>query len=1066
HKELEGLIGFFVNSLVMRTDVSGDPTFRELLARVREVCHGAYTHQDLPFEKLVEELQPQRDLSREAMFQVVLILQNAPASHVNLSEQLTLSPVEASSHSSRYDLEVHAQEHGGRLFLTCIYNTAIFERSTITRLARHFERLLEGVVAHPEWRLSQVPLLTETERHQLLIEFNDAATPYPADRCIHELFETQVQRTPQAPAVVAEDVELTYAELNHRANRLARVLRQRGMTTETLVALCVERSPDMVVAILAILKAGGAYLPLDLDYPRERLAFMLEDSRARFVLTTAALCERVPSSQGCTVLLLDELARAAFTADSVNLPRDSLPESLAYLIYTSGSTGRPKGVALSHRGLCHLVTAHAATVCVQPTDRVLQFASLSFDASVWEIFPTLTTGAALCLGTREKLQPGEPFIEFCRRHQPTVATLPPTALAVLSEADLPTLRTIVSAGEACTLGLVARWAPGRRFINAYGPSEVTVCATLTACHAEDTSLTIGGPIPNAAVYVLDGSMQPVPIGVSGELCIGGAGLARGYLNRPALTAERFVPSPFGVDEGTRLYRTGDLVRWRVDGKLEFLGRIDHQVKIRGYRIELGEIEAALLTHEAVREAVVLARADGDTEAQRLVAYVVPDPAWEPSGEIAPDAIEQVQHWKELYEGTYADADSADPSFNLVGWHSSYTGEALPAEEMRIWRDTRVDQLRELKARRILEIGCGTGLLLMPLVADCEAYHGTDFSQAALDALSACIPAQHQSKVTLVCREANNFAGMEPGSFDLVIINSVIQYFPSADYLQKVLSGALRMLRPGGTLYVGDVRDVRLLEAFQTDIHVSRARRSATCRELLQQVRTRIAQEQELLVAPAFFDGLSHQQRLASPEFRLQRGRHRNELNLFRYDVFFHVGESQTNRTIDNCSWRSWTQNNMSLAALREQLIQDSPVCLGFDDVPNARLDRVLQSLQQLKAENGPATVNELHAELQSRSAQGIDPEDLWALGTELGYRAHIGCGTNPGAMTACFIRADAAESMSYVLPSVCTSQTVCESLTNRPLKGRIGAALLIPLQAHLQARLPGYMVPSAFVFLD
>ncbi len=1064
HKELEGLIGFFVNSLVLRTDLSGDPTFRELLARVRDVWHGAYAHQGLPFEKLVEELRPQRDLSREAMFQVALILQNAPMPEAKLSEHLTVSPVEAPSGATRYDLEVHAFERAGRLFVTFIYNTDIFEAATIERMAHHFEQLLQGLVAHPERPLSQIPLLSEEERQQVVCDANDTATPYPSERCIHELFEEQAQQTPQAIAVVFGDTTLTYAEVNAQANQVAHALRARGVGPDSLVALCVERSPEMLVGVLGILKAGGAYVPLDPEYPAERLAFMLQDARAALLLTKRELLDRVPRPDGYAVLCLDDEPSPGEGQGTENLPLLTKPESLAYVIYTSGSTGRPKGIALPHRGICHLVTSHYARIRVEPTDRVLQFSSLSFDASVWEIFPALVKGASLCLGTRAEMIPGAPLVELCRRHHPTVATLPPTALAVLPEDALAMLRTIVSAGEACTPELVARWAPMRRFINAYGPSEVTVCATLTECHAEDERLTIGGPIPNATAFVLDPRLNPVPVGVPGELYVGGAGLARGYLNEPALTAERFVPDPFG-QAGERLYRTGDLVRWTPDGNVEFLGRIDHQVKIRGFRIELGEIEAALGAHAAVRDAIVMAREDAG-EQKKLVAYIVPDPSWQGQGAGAEDASEQVQDWRDLYEGTYAGSQAEDASFNIVGWQSSYTGEPIPAEEMRTWRDTRVEQLLALRPKRVLEIGCGTGLLLLQIAPHCEAYHGTDFSQAALDYVREALAEEHRGRVTLSCREAADFGGMEAEAYDLVIINSVVQYFPSIEYLREVLGGARRVLGAGGALYVGDVRDLRLLEAYHTDVQQSRARAGGSTRELREVVRTRMEQEKELLIDPAFFEEMSEGLQLGWPELRVQRGGHRNELNLFRYDVLLRGGGDASPSARGDLPWQSWTREGGSVAALRDRLASERPEALGFHDVPNARLEEALGAARLLGEEGGLATVGELRAELKASVGAGVDPEALWGLGESLGYRVSIRCSADPGAMQVLFTRGAGPVDARFGSVAQPGGGQPLGAYANRPLRGRLGSALLAPLRAYLEERLPGYMVPAAFVFLE
>ncbi|MFH0900506.1 MAG: amino acid adenylation domain-containing protein, partial [Pseudomonadota bacterium] len=488
-----------------------------------------------------------------------------------------------------------------------------------------------------------MPLLTEAEERQLLVEWNDTAVEYPREKCVHELFEEQAARTPDAVAVEYEREQLTYAELDERANRLACYLRKLGVGPEAVVGICVERSPEMVVGVLAILKAGGAYLPMDPRYPEERLAFMMDDAGISVLLTQAKLEPMLPVLPGrlvCKVAIDRDWPEIA--QESPQSPRsEAAPDNLAYVIYTSGSTGRPKGTLLCHRGVCNLAAAHARAFDVRKDDRVLQFASFGFDASVSEVFATLTAGATLVMAAPGALLLGAELFDLLRRRSVSLVTLPPTVLAALPRTELPALRTLVVAGEACPPEVMASWKAGRRFVNAYGPTEATVCATLAehsqpsdearcggSGHGDSTgqggmwtSQVIGRPMANTTAYLLDASLCPVPVGVPGEICVAGVGLARGYLGQAGQTAERFVPNPFGEEPGARLYRTGDLGRYLADGSIEYLGRIDQQVKVRGFRIEPGELEAALTTHPAVENAAVVVREDvvGD---KRLCAYVV------------------------------------------------------------------------------------------------------------------------------------------------------------------------------------------------------------------------------------------------------------------------------------------------------------------------------------------------------------------------------------------------------------------------------------------------------------
>ncbi|WP_442936423.1 non-ribosomal peptide synthase/polyketide synthase [Nostoc sp.] len=639
--EIEGLIGFFVNTLVMRTDLSLNPSFNELLPRIREVALSAYAHQDLPFEMLVETLQPERDMSHTPLFQVMFGLQNAPMSEIELTG-LTVSSLPIESSTAKFDLTLSMENTSTGLVGGWEYNTDLFDSSTIERMTGHFACLLEGIVANPSDRISQLPMLTSSEQQQLLVEWNDTQVDYPQNKCIHQLFEEQVERTPNAVAVVFENQQLTYHELNCRANQLAHYLRSLGVKPDALVGICAERSLDIVVGLLGIFKAGGAYVALDPDYPQERLRFMLEDAQVSVLLTQQRLIHRLPEHQA-KLVCLDKAWEEIAQNNQHNLSSGVKASHLAYVIYTSGSTGRPKGVMVEHRGLCNLTHAHIQTFGLHSDSRVLQFASFSFDASIWEVVLALGSGATLYLGTKDSLLPGKPLIEQLRNNCITSITLPPSALAVMPMEELPALQTIIVGGEACSAELIRQWSAGRNFFNAYGPTEATVCATTAKCTEDDEKISIGKAIANTQVYILDENLQLVPVGVPGELHIGGAGLARGYLNRPELTQEKFIPNPFAGSRGAgeqgskgaeilpnsqspvpspRLYKTSDLARYLPDGNIEYLGRIDNQIKIRGFRIEIGEIEAILSQHLGVRENVVVAREDIPGE-KRLVVYFVP-----------------------------------------------------------------------------------------------------------------------------------------------------------------------------------------------------------------------------------------------------------------------------------------------------------------------------------------------------------------------------------------------------------------------------------------------------------
>ncbi len=639
--EIESLIGFFVNTLVLRNNLAGNPTFVELLHRVRDTTVAAYNHQDTPFDLLVEALQPKRNLSHNPLFQVMLVLQNAhavsagrilPDAHAG---PLQTATIDVATNSAKFDLTLLLEEGDDGLKCVWEYNTDLFDAATVARMATHFQILLEGIVADPEQRIAHLPILSDAERHQLLVEWNDTAADYPSDRCIHQLFEAQVERTPNAVAVIFEDQQLTYAELNARANQLAYHLQTLGVGPDVLVGICCERSLEMVIGLLCILKAGGAYVPLDPSYPAERLAFMLDDAAVPVLLTQAHLRPSLPPTAAQVVCLDRECPTIA--AQPETTPASGVqPQHLAYMIYTSGSTGRPKGAMNEHRGVVNRLWWMQDTYHLQPDDRVLQKTPFSFDVSVWEFFWPLFTGAPLVVA-RPKGH-GDPayLATLIQAHQITTLHFVPSMLDAFVAADVlpacPSLRRVICSGEALADGLQQRFFAQSQaeLHNLYGPTEAAVDVSFWPCQRERSHpvVPIGRPVANTQLYVLDARLQPMPIGVAGDLYIGGVQVGRGYRNRPELTTERFIANPFGAGQ---LYRTGDLARWLPDGNLEYLGRMDFQVKLRGFRIELGEIEALLSQQPLVQQAVVVVNKHGDD--QRLVAYVVTQAPHPSSGEL-------------------------------------------------------------------------------------------------------------------------------------------------------------------------------------------------------------------------------------------------------------------------------------------------------------------------------------------------------------------------------------------------------------------------------------------------
>ncbi|GAB4190085.1 MAG: hypothetical protein Fur006_31860 [Coleofasciculaceae cyanobacterium] len=1086
--EIEGLIGFFVNTLVLHTYLGDNPSFRELLGRVREVTVGAYTHQDIPFEYLVEQLQPERSLSHHPLFQVAFALQNTPTEKLELPG-LTLKELNVNTKTAKFDLTLFMKETSSGLTGLIEYNTDLFDAATITRMVRHFCTLLSSIVANPEQRLSDLPLLTEAERQQLLVEWNATQADYPKNQCLHQRFEAMVEQSPDTIAVVFENQQLSYRELNRKANQLAYHLHSLSIESQELVGVCMERdsrSLDMVVAILGILKAGGTYVPLDPTYPQERLAFILEDAKVSVLLTQHRLLDRLPKHQA-RVICLDTSWEAIALESIFNPVNRTTSQNLAYLLYTSGSTGKPKGVCCNHEGVINLLTDFDRRAPLSVGDRCSLYTSLNFDVSIYEIFSALLSGGTLHIVPDSLRADPAALIEWLSDRQIQSAYIPPFMLNALSQwlehrPNQLSLKRLLVGVEPINHQLLAgiqQRVLGLQIINGYGPTEATICATLYSVEPQpdrSRNTPIGKPVQNTQIYLLDAHLQPVPVGIPGELYIGGAGLAKCYLNRPDLTAERFIPHPFSQEPGKRLYKTGDLARYLPDGNIEFIGRIDHQVKIRGFRIELGEIEAVLSQHSAVEEATVIVREDipGDP---RLVAYVVQNSQGSESQELVEDwQAEHIGQWQTLYEDTYTQlCEHQNPTFNIIGWNSSYTGLPILEEEMREWVDHTVRRILSLQPKRVLEIGCGMGLLLYRIAPHCTQYWGTDFSAQALRHIEELKRSGDEwSHVTLLQRRADNFEGIEAQSFDTVILNSVIQYFPSIDYLLRVLEGAVKAVKPGGNIFVGDVRSLPLLEAFHTSVALHTSSSSLSRSQLQQRVQQAIAQEQELVIDPTFFLALGqHIPQISYVQIQPKRGHYPNELTKFRYDVTLHIA-TPVNPT-EEFPWLDWQEQQLTLTSVCQLLESTQPERLGLRRVPNARVLAEVKTLELLNSNLVPDTaivdwkaegdnVNTWNA---TRYEHFVNPEDLWNLQQELPYEIHISwlSAAADGSYDVVF-QQRSRKGLFAAFPNEKVRLRPWSSYGNNPLQGKFARELVPQLRTYLQEKLPEYMVPGAFVMLS
>jgi pristinamycin I synthase 3 and 4 len=1087
-----GLIGFFLNMLVIRANLGGEPTFREVLRQVRQTALDGYEHQDLPFQKLVEELAPDRDISRNPVIQVMFTVRRPTRSKFGPFE---LGEFEGDIRTSKFDLTMFVEE-SEQAKIALNYSTDLFEAETIGRMLGHYGRLLKAVVENPEQRVWELPLLTDQERDQLA-KWNQTGRDYERDRNVAELFEECVAMMPNATAVEYAEQELTYGDLNRRANRLAHYLRELGVHAEQRVAICVERGLEMVVGLLAVLKAGGAYVPMDPEYPQEHLRYMLQDS-APVVLLTQGHLQGILGGMDEKVVVVD-----VSDAGPLRHQLESNPQvgtglqggHLAYLIYTSGSTGKPKGVMVSHQNL--VSATFARKLAYGELGRFLLLSSISFDSSVAGIFGSLLHGGTLIIANRDVVRdPLSLNREVERRGVESLLCVPSLyryflEYPVAGEQKKRLCRVIV-AGEVCPPDLVAKSAqqePQAELFNEYGPTEGTVWASWHRCvHPLGRhSVPIGRPIANTRVYILDARGEAVPMGIVGELHIGGAGVARGYWGRPELTAERFLPDPFVGDATARMYRTGDLGRWLPDGTIEFIGRNDSQVKIRGHRVELEEIERVLREHAAVRDAVVSARED-QAGGKKLVAYVVEESQEKGLPRGAQDSFTKsgrVEEFARLYDDLYSREEAyayEDPQINVRIWGSSYTNLPLGEEEISESVTQTVKSIRELGGRRVLEIGCGTGLLLLRIAPHCAAYCGVDVSGEALRRLRSYLGDKPEFKhVTLQEGAAHQLEGLEGERFDCVVLNEVAQHFPDMDYLLKVLQKAAELVLPRGSIFLGGMRNLHLLEAFHGSVQLFHARDSMNLAELRGKIQKQMRREKDLIVAPEFFAGVSGLlPQVTAAQVRLKRGRCRNEITRFKYDVTLYVGYERVEPA--NCLEVEWEEERWSVGEVERWVREQSPDLVRINRIPNARLAQERALLELLDREDEKASAGQIREALDRRGDKdgGIDPEDFWSLEQSVPYQVEVSWvgGGNDGAYDVT-LKKRSLLSRDFVVMghgrrkegSAEEAWGAAAEFANRPMVEapfirQLSHELVAELRSALKEKLPGHMIPALFVKLE
>ncbi|MBD2800494.1 amino acid adenylation domain-containing protein [Xenorhabdus sp. M] len=1083
HRDIEPLIGFFVNSLVIRTDLSKQITFSELLKQNSRTILEAYDHQDLPFERLVETLSPERHLNHNPIFQIIFAVQNNQKD-TTLEQDTIVPDREKSFITTRFDLEVHVYEEGNELSILWIADTCLFNRDTIGRLFTNYETLLTSIVeamslnaSNKEPSIDKLSILNDVEKHTLLRELNGPQTQYPRGLCFHELFEKQVALTPEKTALILGESSLSYSELNERANQLAHYLMEQGIQPDTLVAICLPRTMETVITLLGILKAGGAYVPLDISYPKARLQYMLEHSGAELILTETNLADQLPLNQQKFICLdSTDIQSKLKDLPIENITKRPFPlteNHLAYVIYTSGSTGKPKGAMLEHKGWVNLAHAQADLYGADAHSRVLQFASWSFDAAILEMAMTLAYGATLYLISENQRRSPELLNDIVEKHQITHAVLPPALLPHLDFNQWRSVSTLLLAGEAVPPYIAAQWSQDRRLFNVYGPTECTSIITnglLTA----DKRVTIGKPLPNAVMCIIGSDGNLVPLGAVGELHIGGIQLARGYRNAPELTEKQFIRDPFSDDPSDRLYRTGDLVRWTPDGELEFIGRVDSQVKIRSHRIELGEIESVLSGQAILSSAAVIT--DGDGEDKKLIAYVCPSSKWlaEKAAEFNADYVDS---WTKIFDEQYRQTTAAniivdkhDVDSDFGGWVNSYTRQPIPLEQMEEWRSGTMQRIETLHPRRLLEIGCGTGLLLYRYAEQCESVLATDISAEVLARHQQILQQRGWSHVQLQQGDALSLGVNTNDTFDTVVINSVVQYFPNVQYLDNVIAQLLPIVEAGGSILLGDIRNLDLLTAHMTAIEQSHCNgQRIDAGTLANRVQRRLQQEEEFLLSPTYFAQLpTRYPEIERVDILVKRGIGDNEMLRYRYDVILHKKavsnqqEENTNSTGSSAhapfTWRDF----VSLENLRDMLQRKEQI-LAVSGIPNARIKDDVEVAEGLR--HWPANQfiysSEQAGSFSPHSAEQVQSfELLFQYAEQCGYQCGITWSQQqPDLLDVIFSRG--------ALPQIQARADYNQThLANYPQISSISGELSEHLEAALKKQLPEYMVPSLYITLE
>lgn len=1067
--ETENIIGMFANLIAIRVRLSESMSFRDVLSSVKRTVVEAYKHQDYPVSELVEKYWIDRHLDRVSLLPILFGLQNFPEANWHLPG-VAVTREQPSIGNVRCDLDCRLRESLNGIEGTFDYSAEMFDEGTIEALSKQYLSVLETVVQSPDQSIRSGRKI-ESDVLDAVEGWNRTAKHYPKDQTIHGLFAEQVQRSPDAIALECQGHQLTYRELDLKSELLARHCRSVGIGPGAVVGVAVGRSMNLVEALIAVLKTGAAFVPLDTDYPKQRLKAMILDSGITSLLTEKAHEESFSEFEA-QIVLVDRFPKKDASVSAASYEEASWGGSLAYVLYTSGSTGIPKGVMICHNNAVNLFFGMDSWIEDHHSSRTwLAVTSISFDISILELFWTLTRGYRTVLHTGDlttwipsSVNSDSVASLILRKHvshlQCTPSTIRMLTDTTEGRAALRHLRKLLIGGEVFAVQLAEQLIreTASDILNMYGPTETTVWSAVWRVNNPSMTVPIGRPIANTQMYILDGELEPVPVGHSGELFIAGDGVGWGYLHQPGATANAFIPNPFSSIGGMRMYRTGDVARHRPDGNIEFLGRYDNQVKIRGRRIELEEIESVIRNHPLVSEAATVAVNNGSRD-KTIVTFVVPYLTQSDEEHQAEAERHRLDEWRVVWDETYLKSPNVSAGADFVGWNNR-RGSPIAVSEMYEWVDGTVARINSLNPLRVLEIGCGTGLLLHRIAPRCQYYAATDPSGPVIDKIKRQLSETEMKQVDLRIASAHELE-YEPDSFDLVILNSVVQYFPSTDYLLSILKRAIGWIQTGGNIFLGDIRNLRLLEALCTNVEVDRATKDIPIAELRRRITNGIENERELAIAPEFFKELKGiLPRVGWIESQLKIGKHVNELNSFRYDVVLHLDDQ---RKIWKGDTLKWHESHPTMMDISRKVLSNPSGVFRVLGVPNARLSTVRDIMNSLR-DSEVGTV--AHLPDSKNYNDDIFPEALWKLGIAAGAGTTIDWSDeDPFSMDVLFVGPNASPvpDESGTEPEARGVSHNPKSMANDPLRTFKARELERRLRKHIGEVLPEYMMSPVVV---